>query len=415
MCDSLVALVPHTRTGSTILAKNSDREPDEAQAIVRIARKHPTEKHVKCTFIAIPQVRETYEVILSKPFQMWGAEMGVNEHGVAIANEAVFTRAPLRQRNTGLTGMDLLRVGLERSQTAREAVEVIAKLLEEFGQDACGGYKNRSFFYHNSFLISDPQWAFVLDTAGRSWAWKEVQGVQTISNALNITTDYEACTIVEKAKWLGVLEKEHEESFSDYYSDTLMTTFSRAKKRRTASLQAIRATTSGLDVASAMQILRSHHLGDAQYSPKKATTADLCMHATSFLNPNSTTGSMVACLRSTAPHTVWLTGTSHPCLSVYIPFFLRTTTLSDIALPSAKPDNSLWWRAKRVHDWIIADYRKRKSLVRQRQAQLQAELITEEAQLLGQAPGLDTLAAFSKSCLVRVEDWYAEIERRIGS
>ncbi|HNN75479.1 MAG TPA: acyl-coenzyme A:6-aminopenicillanic acid acyl-transferase, partial [Leptospiraceae bacterium] len=35
MCDTAVALPNATREGITILAKNSDREPNEAQAIVR--------------------------------------------------------------------------------------------------------------------------------------------------------------------------------------------------------------------------------------------------------------------------------------------------------------------------------------------------------------------------------------------
>ncbi|TNF42108.1 MAG: peptidase U34, partial [Cytophagales bacterium] len=79
MCDTLVALPDKTGSGNLIFGKNSDREPLEAQAIAHYPRQLPKEKQLKCTYITIPQVEQTFEVILSKPFQMWGAEMGVNE------------------------------------------------------------------------------------------------------------------------------------------------------------------------------------------------------------------------------------------------------------------------------------------------------------------------------------------------
>jgi dipeptidase len=123
MCDTLVALPSKTSSGNLIFGKNSDREPLEAQAVAHFPRKFPKEKLLNCTYISIPQVELTYEVILSKPFQMWGAEMGVNEFGVCIGNEAVFTNVKFDKKKVGLTGMDLLRLALERSQFRKRSLE----------------------------------------------------------------------------------------------------------------------------------------------------------------------------------------------------------------------------------------------------------------------------------------------------
>ena len=46
---------------------------------------------VRLTHLVIPQARHTYEVLLDKSFWLYGGEIGVNEHGVAVGNEAVFS------------------------------------------------------------------------------------------------------------------------------------------------------------------------------------------------------------------------------------------------------------------------------------------------------------------------------------
>ena len=61
--------------------------------------------------------------------------MGVNEDGVCIGNEAVFSKGAYHKENDTLIGMDLLRLGLERGGSAREAMQVIIDLLEEYGLD----------------------------------------------------------------------------------------------------------------------------------------------------------------------------------------------------------------------------------------------------------------------------------------
>ena len=74
MCDTMVALGPATATGATLFAKNSDRHPNEAQAVVRIpGATHPAGAAVRCTYVSVPQVARTHAALLCKPFWIWGA------------------------------------------------------------------------------------------------------------------------------------------------------------------------------------------------------------------------------------------------------------------------------------------------------------------------------------------------------
>jgi len=118
---------------------------------------------------------------------MWGSEMGANEWGVCVGNEAVWTQlnGP-NDEEERLLGMDLVRLALERAQTARQALDVITNLLETYGQGGtCSD--TSSFTYHNSFLMADPNEAYVLETADQQWAAQRVEsGFRNISNCLSI-------------------------------------------------------------------------------------------------------------------------------------------------------------------------------------------------------------------------------------
>src|SRR5579863_9306002 len=183
-CDTIVVLAPHTRADATIFAKNSDRPPRECQPLFQASRRrHPDGATVQCQYLEIPQVSTTAALIGSRPFWLWGFEHGVNEYGVAIGNEAVLTREKLPP--TGLLGMDLVRLGLERSRTAREATQVIGALIERFGQGGSGEY-DRDFRYSGGFIIADYAEAYVLESSGHQWIARQVRDRACISNRLTI-------------------------------------------------------------------------------------------------------------------------------------------------------------------------------------------------------------------------------------
>ena len=323
------------RPGSVLFAKNSDRDPNEAQFLDWQPRAtHQAGARVRCTWIDIGQVRETHAVLLSRPFWMWGAEIGANEHGVVIGNEAVFTDQPYA--TSGLTGMDLVRLALERATSAGDAVAVITELLEQHGQGGGCGHEHRGFTYHNSFLIADARVAFVLETAGKLWAVERVDnGARSISNGLTI------------------------EPFARQHSDRIRTAVSgcRVRQPRTGRL-ASEAT----GVGDLMAVLADHGTrADAhgsgsgpRYSLVNGGMTAPCMHAGGLAANAQTTASWVAELRPDgAAH--WVTATAAPCTSLFKP--VAVTTPVDLGPePSDQFDPAaLWWRHEVLHRLAMRD------------------------------------------------------------
>lgn len=175
-CDCFVSVPPASAIPAVIFAKNSDRPRDEVQEVVFVpAGTHAPGSRLQCTYIEVEQVPKTHAVILSRPSWLWGAEMGANEHGVCIGNEAVWTKEPVGE-GEALLGMDLLRLALERGSSAQEALHVITGLLERYGQGGSCREDPTPFCYHNTFLLADRTEAWVLETAGRLWAAQRIQG-----------------------------------------------------------------------------------------------------------------------------------------------------------------------------------------------------------------------------------------------
>lgn len=400
MCDTLVAVGPATADGAVILAKNSDREPNEAQEIIYAPRaQYAPGATVRCTYLEIPQARETYEALLSRPFWMWGAEMGVNECGVAIGNEAVFTREPY-EKGPALTGMDLLRLALERAATAQAALETIVALLADYGQGGNCGLAHR-LYYHNAYLIADPAEAWVLETAGRHWAAQRVRDVRSISNGLTIGAKWDLASpdLADYARGKGWLRRGEEFDFARCFSDPLYTRMDGCRPRQACSMRLLREGAGRHTSASLMAALRNHGPragGDLAWNPGRGWLMDApCVHASlGPLRPSQTTASLVAHLRADGL-TAWATATSAPCTSLFKPLYLGAGALPDMgdAPQATYTPGALWWQHERLHRAVLRDYATRLPAYRAERDALEAEFLRREEMLRGDADARADLVA----------------------
>jgi dipeptidase len=352
MCDIVVATPKATKDHVMIFAKNSDRDPNEAQIIEYIPRLKHEEGYVRTTYIEFPQVRETYAILISRPWWIWGAEMGVNEFGLAIGNTAVFTRERVPMK--GLLGMDIIRLALERMSNAKDALNFIIRVIEEYGQGGNASYEHK-MLYSNSFVIADPEEAWVLETAGKYWVAKRVDTTYSISNALTIENDWDLASddVIRLSRRRGF-------GFARYFSDKLYTYFAHGRDRREFTYNALRSKEGYITPEYIMSILRSHFTG--VYYPWRGSMKDVCMHYGGFLRPTQTASSQVSILRRNGLSIHWFTGTSLPCLSMFKPLYvsdefgeLLRQVMGEQPTNKYNPSN-YWWFAEYVHRKLVLSY-----------------------------------------------------------
>jgi secernin len=381
-CDSLVALGNATADGAVLFAKNSDRPANECQPLVQVPRRaHAAGTRVRCTYIDIAQVAETARVIGSKPYWCWGFEHGLNEHGVAIGNHSVFSKDPLAA--TGLIGMDLVRLGLERGRTAEQAVDTITALIEAHGQGG-SGYADTEWPYHNSFLVADGHAGFILETSDRRWAVRQIDDVGSVSNHLSIGADWVALSdgAIEHAMAAGWWNEQRDErfDFAAAYRDFRVApeAVSAGRHRRTCTF--LEENKGNITADTLKRILRDHYGSSAP--PRDRTPADphhfsVCMHAEPV---GTTTASMIARVPPTfgeplgEPLTYWASLGS-ACIGVFIPLYVDADLPEVLSRGDARPAaDSPWWQFKRLLTLVERDWEPAVLQARTAFDQLEADL-----------------------------------------
>jgi secernin len=359
-CDTLVVLGASTRSGATLFAKNSDRPPTECQALCWVPPAvHPPGSRVRCQYLEIPQAPATLGVLGSRPWWLWGFEHGVNERGVAIGNEALHTRE--QPAEVGLLGMDLVRLGLERGRTAAEARDVITDHAARYGQGGSAAYGG-SRRYHNSFIVADPEAAWVLETSGRHWVARRVRDRAAISNLATIGDDWdEASPGIEtdaaaRGWWTPAAGRRLDFRAAFENPEPRY----RAEARYEASCRFL-AAPGRVAVSDLMRHLRDHHDGGTVHRGGRKDGDPLgwsvCMH------PDPGAGATAAGLVAELPRepgrpvVAWCAMTT-PCTSPFVPIAvpLAAPLPAPLTTGTGEPDPaSLWWRLKALGDAVMLD------------------------------------------------------------
>ncbi len=431
-CDTLAVPAEYSADKCGIFGKNSDRDVMEAQPLIYFPpQDFQAGDQLQCTYISIEQVSHTYGFIGSKPWWMWGLEMGVNECGVSIGNEAEWSNIPVNDEDA-LLGMDLVRLGLERAATAREALQVITQLLEKYGQGgACKyGSPRLDSSYHNTFVLADPEEFLLLETVGKHWAYRKLKDVQGISNVYSIEDDYDG-TSKDIAAFAESRGLHHPGEIFHFSKSFLLMNyhFLGGFSRSQWSTRMLKEARGRLTMEVVLGILRGHYEKDtveSRWSPVSGCIPCVCMHGSEPTRTQSAATMIVAYHKTSQKELMFTCWGSMcpPCCSLIVPFY--NTGYIPERLGSGSDfyeDSSFWWRVNRMVSDIESNYERYHGWLEEVRSGIEEEFQKKDKEMRGLAEKLFEekrhkeacllLNEFTESCLDIVEKTVVELTERI--
>lgn len=157
-CTSLIAAKGATADGSVMVTYAADSHNLYGELYRQPAADHPAgtmrpviEWDTNKRLGEIPEVAHTYSTVGN-----------INEHGLVIAESTWGGREELA--GTGIIDYgSLIYITLQRAKTAREAIDVMTRLVKDYGYASSG----------ESFSIADPDEVWVMDLIGKGKAGKD--------------------------------------------------------------------------------------------------------------------------------------------------------------------------------------------------------------------------------------------------
>jgi secernin len=418
--DLVVALGRATVDGHTLFGQNSERTGRACPCLQVVrGRSFALGETVQTSSLQLPQPRQTWAVLGSRPHGAWGFQHGVNEHGVAVG------RAPLRTRikdaALGLRGTDLVRLALERSLTARQAVDLLTDLVSRHGQapelgEAADG---------NVFLVADAAEAFAVEAAGCYWVYQEPREIRALGGLSTIRQDWSriAPGLSEHAIAEGWWPADGSKlDFAAAVAPVPSGEDSPAALRRWGHTTLLLGEQNGhIDTAFLRRLLSDHPEGDDRRSGPSAADALIRRRPRTGHRDDPSGATAASLVVSLGPNegrlrVAWC-AFGPPCLSVYFPVFLEGDLPAAFTCSTAEtsPD-AFWWRLRGAAAAPGEDAKRRDLLARlqERFDQDADEFAAEGATLRSRGEHVELqrqATLFLQHCLERFEEAWSGLGR----
>ncbi len=196
--DMVAASMQASANQTTLFALNHYAANSESASLVlQPGQTHEPGENSTFGQLRLPEPRQSAKVLGLQSSGQWGYEYGVNEHRVAIGVAPWDARFP--DAKPVFQGADLVRLMLERSQSAHGAIDTAIDLLSRHAEEE----SSRG----NVFLVADSNEAFVFETCGKHWALLECGPTRVVTDTAMIRQDWHrlapglATKMIETCRW----------------------------------------------------------------------------------------------------------------------------------------------------------------------------------------------------------------------
>lgn len=374
-CTTILAGKGLTADGSVLHGHNEDMGFTAVGRIVPREATHSEKDTIDVPYETISQPDETYAYWASgnalgatglgtakdkQPYD-W-VLVGMNQRGVTMSCNWMHSKEE-NLEGKGIRRYAIRQLILERSGTAREAVQLIADLIDKHGQADWGGL---------DYCLADPDEAWVVETTSKHWIAKKIEDDEllVVANQFVIEDDYDLASddIIEFAENKGWYdpEKDGDFNFKKAYGrkDRLNTPYDEDREERAyALLSGKEGVITPEDIFS---VLMDRYEGTNKFH-KPLTDKEHWREVTDTqmiprpISTNLCQSSTVAQLRSDLPvelgSLMWY-AMATPGYSGYFPIYAGANNIPEEFqnVNSAYSSDSAWWTFRVLQKTADAEY-----------------------------------------------------------
>ncbi len=189
-CTTILVGKNASADGSVMMAHNEDMGDLSGRLLYQPGKTNEA-REISVNYETVPQVSRSYGCWLAgnsipaaeKDYDGDWVLCGMNEFGVSFSCNLVFTREIKIPAGEGLSRYSIRQLIAERAKTARQAVDMVAELIDTYGQSG----------HSATYCIADRQEAWLVETTNRHWVAVRVpdDSVRVIANQYTIETQWD--------------------------------------------------------------------------------------------------------------------------------------------------------------------------------------------------------------------------------